>query len=334
MKAMKRRGLTLIELLVVIGIIGMLVALVLPAVQYARETGRRSQCTSHLKQIGLALQSYQGAHGVFPFGVGADEDANTSTFTSPDSRRYSLHSQLLPYVEQAAVYGMIDFKVQPFEPDTTGDPSVVTGLGPNEEAAQARIPIFLCPSDSNRMQRPWGPNNYRSCNGSSWSGRGGNGMFGQVTAIRPGSVRDGLSHTAAFSERILGDDDRQFVDLDSDLFGMSAPWTEETLRDWCAQLTEAEAESAPFQDSDSGMTWLEGNMLWTRYNHLLPPGLPSCKGEKTWDGVAMTANSRHSGGVNLLLGDGAVRFVSETVDTDVWRALGTIAGGEETDWDF
>ncbi|MFV1965066.1 MAG: DUF1559 domain-containing protein [Pirellulaceae bacterium] len=330
MNTRKTRGLTLIELLAVIAIIGILAALLLPAVQYAREAGRRAQCTSHLRQIGTALEIYLGSHRVYPFGVGADNDRTSSTYTSPESRRYALHSQLLPYVEQGAVYAMIDFSVSPFHPDTTGNPAVVTGQGPNEKAASVRIPVFLCPSDAHRLRSPWGPNNYRSCNGSSWSGRRGNGMFGQGTAIKPSHIQDGLSNTAAFSERILGDDDREQVDLDSDLFGMSAPWTEPTLRAWCLQLSPQEAATLPYHDSNGGMTWLEGNMNWTRYNHVLPPGKPSCKGEKTWDGVAMTANSHHPGGVNLLLADGSVRFVSETVDPAVWRALATIAGTEDT----
>jgi prepilin-type N-terminal cleavage/methylation domain-containing protein/prepilin-type processing-associated H-X9-DG protein len=334
MRTIRKQGITLIELLVVVAVIGVLAALLLPAVQHVRETSRRTQCTSHLRQIGVGLQNYQGAHRVFPFGVGADADRAGSSFTSPDSRRFSLHSQLLPYLEQMPVYAMIDFRVQPFYPDTTGDPAVVTGQGPNEEAAQTHISVLLCPSDTNRLKRPWGPTNYRSCNGSTWSGRRGDGMFGQVTAIRPADVKDGLSNTAAFSERIAGDDDRSHIDLDSDLFGLPALWTEETLRNWCGELDEQQAASLPIQDSNGGMTWLEGNMNWTRYNHLLPPGRPSCKGEKTWDGVAMTANSRHPGGVNVLWGDGAVRFVSETIDSATWTAVGTIAGGELTSQDL
>lgn len=334
MRATRKHGMTLVELLVVVAVIGLLVALLLPAVQYVRETSRRTQCISHLRQFGIALQNYQGAHRVFPFGVGADADKGASSYTSAQSRRFSLHSQLLPYLEQMPVYAMIDFRVQPFHPDTTGDPAVVTGQGPNEEAAQTRVAVFLCPSDTDRLKRPWGPTNYRSCNGSTWSGRRGDGMFGQATAIRPADVQDGLSQTAAFSERITGDDDRNLVDLDSDLFGQPALWTEETLQDWCNDLDEQEAASLPIQDSNGGMTWLEGNMNWTRYNHLLPPGRPSCKGEKTWDGVAMTANSRHQEGVNVLWGDGAVRFVSDTIDSTTWKALGTIAGSETVSGDL
>ncbi len=321
-----RRGMTLIELLVVLSIVGTLVAILIPAVQWSREAARRAQCSNNLRQIGLALEHYESAHGVFPFGVGADKDARGEpTFTSMDSRRYSVHSQLLPYLEQGTVYAKINFRYQPFYPDTSGDSKVVTGQGPNEEAAQITIPIFRCPSDGNRLKRPWGPNNYRACNGSSWSGRTADGMFGQGQCRRSANVRDGLSNTAAFSERILGDDDFGNIDMASDVFGLASAWTEDTLRDWCNQLTAAEAASLTIQDSNSGMTWLEGNMTWTRYNHMLSPGKPSCKGEITWKGVVMTANSRHAKGVNLLLADGSLRFISESIDFPAWLRLGTIA---------
>jgi hypothetical protein len=247
------------------------------------------------------------------------------------NRRYSLHSQLLPYVEQAALFHAINFYVAPFAPDETGDPSVVTGAGPNETAARTAVAVFLCPSDFDRMPlRPWGQTNYRSCNGSSWSGRAGDGMFGQSTRIRPANVRDGLSNTAAVSERIRGHDDYNVVDFAADLFRNPAPWTEATFRDWCMALTDAEAASFERNPSvaNSGMNWLEGNMTWTRYNHLLPPGSKSCANGLTWDGVAMTANSRHDRVVGLLLGDGSVRTVKDSVDPRIWRALGTIAGGE------
>src|SRR5262249_24188966 len=98
----------------------------------------------------------------------------------------------------------------------------------------------------------------------------------------------------------------------------------------CATLSDQEAASSPKHPSDanSGMTWLEGNMSWTRYNHVLPPGHKSCANGLTWHGVAMIASSRHPGVVGLLLGDGSVRAVKDSIDAAVWRALGTIAGSE------
>ena len=81
-------------------------------------------------------------------------------------------------------------------------------------------------------------------------------------------------------------------------------------------------------DANSGMTWLEGNMSWTRYNHMLPPGFKSCANGLTWNGVAMTSSSRHPGVVDLLLGDGSARAVKDSIDPAVRKALGTIAGGE------
>ncbi|WP_074313119.1 DUF1559 domain-containing protein [Singulisphaera sp. GP187] len=208
---------------------------------------------------------------------------------------------------------------------------MITGQGPNETAAQVWVDVFICPSDFNRMtSRPWGQVNYRSCNGSSWSGRTGDGLFGQATQIRPADVSDGLSNTAAASERLRGHDDFERVDFASDQFRLAAPWTEATFRTWCDELTDAEAAALPSTPTSAtlGLTWLEGNMSWTRYNHLLPPGRKTCVNGATWNGAAMTASSRHDGVVGLLLGDGSVRFVKYAVDPVVWKGLGTIAGSE------
>lgn len=130
------------------------------------------------------------------------------------------------------------------------------------------------------------------------------------------------------SERILGDDRDDSIDLRSDLFGKTSNWTEDSFRNWCRGLTEQTAAQLPLQDSNGGMTWLEGNMNWTRYNHLLPPNRPSCKNGITWEGVAMTASSKHDGGVNILMGDASVRFINEDVDSVIWSATASIRGRE------
>jgi len=326
-------GFTLIELLVVIGVLAVLVALLIPAVQRARESMRRIQCANNLKQIGTALHNYHGSHNVLPFGVGADRDDFVSSWGSLDDRRYSALSQLLPYLDQAAVYSQINFNVAPFHPyvnAATGDTEVAESNGTlvtNGSAAVAVLPAFLCPSDVDRLQSLWGHNNYRSCNGSTWSGRKGNGMFGQISSVRFSAVSDGLSNTAMFSERAKGTWDHAVYDPLSDLYDLAGIWTEDAFREACHALNPATAATY-HQDVEAGQNWLEGNMNWTRYNHLVPPNRVSCKNGLTWDGVAMAASSRHAGGVNLLLGDGSLRFISELIDEPAWRGLGTIAGAD------
>ena len=223
---------------------------------------------------------------------------------------------------------MINFGIPPFFPDNTGDPKEFSSWSFNEPAAVIDIPMFTCPSDLMRLQRPWGSNNYRSCNGSTWSGRTGNGMFGLNSSVRTRDITDGMSSTAAFSERIRGDDNNGQVDMQGDVFALGATLTESELRQQCAELSSG-VPAGMHHDSNGGMTWLEGNMNWTRYNHVFTPGGgPSCKAAVTWNGVIMPANSRHAGGVHLLVADGAVRLVSEDVDVVVWQALGSINGGE------
>jgi hypothetical protein len=116
----------------------------------------------------------------------------------------------------------------------------------------------------------------------------------------------------------------------SDQFRLAAPWTQDTFRAWCEQLSDAEAAGLPkhYSNATAGLTWLEGNMSWTRYNHMLTPGKKTCINGVTWNGVAMTVSSRHGPGVGLLLGDSSVRFVKDSISPAVWQALGTIAGGE------
>ena len=329
-----RTGFTLIELLVAIGVIALLIALLMPAVQAAREAARRMQCSNNLKQIGTALHSYHEAHRVLPFGCGTDHDGIVASLGTLDDRRYSAHSQLLPYLEQGNIYRTIDFNLAPFHPYVNAATRVdeVTQSGgalvANGAAAVAKLEVFLCPSDIDRLQSIWGRNNYRACNGSSWSGRAGNGMFGQNSSVRFGQIRDGLSQTAMFSERCKGTWDHAVYDHLSDLYDIAGIWSEETFRQHCASLSPEQA-AAYHQDIDSGQTWLVGNMNLTRYNHLVPPNRVSCKNGFTWDGVAMTASSRHSDGVNLLMGDGAVKFVGASVDEKVWQAAGTIAASDK-----
>jgi prepilin-type processing-associated H-X9-DG protein len=132
-----------------------------------------------------------------------------------------------------------------------------------------------------------------------------------------------------FSERCKGTWNHDVFDPLADIYDVAGIWNEETFRELCLSLSP-EGARAYHQNVDAGQNWLEGNFNWTRYNHLVPPNHVSCKNGFTWDGVGMAASSRHRGGVNVLFGDGHVRFISDQIDPATWRALGTIRGGEAT----
>ncbi|HWE37376.1 MAG TPA: DUF1559 domain-containing protein [Isosphaeraceae bacterium] len=194
-------GFTLIELLVVLAVLGLLVGLLLPAVQSAREAGRRLQCQNNLKQIGLALAHYETAKGVYPFGVGGG---------GPPGRlpRWSSLAQLLPELEQQPVFSALNFCGLPWAHDPTYGPI-------NQTAISTHISLFHCPSDWDQIDEQYGlgHNNYRGCAGTSPynlaadspDGKGHNdGIFWYQSSVRPSWITDGLSQTVAFSERCLG----------------------------------------------------------------------------------------------------------------------------------
>lgn len=326
-------GFTLIELLVALVILAILLSLLLPAVQHVREAARRMTCGNHLHQIGMALHNYESIHRVLPFGCGPDHDGVVSSLGTLNDRRYSAHSQILPQLDQTAVYQRIDFNLAPFHPlvnagtddyDAYPDLTAVVVNGP---AAATVIDVFLCPSDIDRLGTAWGRTNYRSCNGSTWDGRNGNGYFGQVSRVRLDDARDGTSQTALLSERCKGTWDHAVYDPLSDIYVTAGVWSEAAFLENCNSLSP-ETARAYHQNIDAGQNWLEGNFNWTRYNHTITPNRVSCKNGFTWDGVAMAASSRHPGGVNVVLGDNAVKFLSENLNPQVWQALGSIAAGD------
>jgi len=329
----RRPGFSLIEVLVVVTVTGILIALLLPAIQATRETARRISCSNNLAQIGLALHNYHDSHRVLPFGCGTDYDGVVSSLGTLNDRRYSTHSQILPQLDRQNIYHQLHFDVAPFAPYVNSgayDQECLASKGLsaiNGPAAMTRISVFLCPSDIDRLESLWGHNNYRSCNGSGWQGRLGNGMFGQNSSVRLEDVRDGLSQTAMFSERCKGTWNHDLFDSLSDIYDARGIWSEETFREFCQSLSPATAR-AYHQNVDSGQNWLEANFNWTRYNHLVAPNAVSCKNGFTWDGVGMAASSRHAGGVNVLFGDGHVKFVGNTIEVGTWRALGSIQDGD------
>ena len=309
------RGFTLVELLVVMGLIGLLLSLMLPAVQSARETARRAQCQNHLKQIGLALANYADVHRCVPPAI-----APYNTFPPPVQhykRNLSIHAQLLPYLEQAAIYGRIDL-------NETGDGS--SAEPPTSDVNQAllshRIVVFECPSDS----VPSGGTSYRASDGS----KRGSGIVAHH-GCRLQRVTDGLSQTVFFSEKVVGDRDSGVFTAWRDRAHFPEPVPgpppdPEAIMSTLMARCRAPASALIGHDSFGGSSWLFSGYENTHYNHVLTPNssIPDCDiGYR-----AIAARSLHPGGVHVLMGDGAVRFASESVDLIIWRGIGTIAGNE------
>jgi len=300
-----RRGFTLVELLVVIAIIGILVGLLLPAVQAAREAARRMQCSNNLKQLGLALHNYHDAHKCFPFGSGG-------TTPPSGSPGYSAVSLLLPYIEQTSLHNSINFSLPLTDPV-------------NAPARLQVVPAFLCPSDrANPQPQAGGAINYMGNKGSLhwWSDPSQNGLFIHAKSLKFRDIVDGTSNTSAFSERLLADGNNGVVDLQADVFlGSGDPNNADEAIQMC-YATDASNLANQFP-LFMGAPWMNGQHT---YVHVDVPNRRSC-GFYPFK-ASMPAGSRHTGGVNMTLCDGSVRFVGQTIELQTWRAIGTRNGNE------
>ncbi len=307
-----RRGFTLIELLVVIAIIGVLIGLLLPAVQAAREAARRAQCVNNLKQIGLAVHNYHDRVGALP---GAQLVHNASSF--------SALAHFLPSLEQTTLSNALNFSVT-----SNNDPA-------NSTVRFAVVSTFVCPSDvgNSALDAIGAQTNYMADMGSGivWQAADGpnvgqpspNGIFYGNSATRFAEVTDGLSNTGFYSERILADGNNAIVSPIADVFfSPTFPNTPDEARTTCLAVNTRDL-STQFP-LFMGAPWINGQHVC---QHVSPPNSRSC-GFFVALRAMMPPSSRHAGGVNLLMGDGSVRFVKDSIDLASWRALGTRAGGE------
>ena len=320
----RQLGLSLIELLVVISIIGLLMALVFPAVQACREAARRCQCGDNLRQLALASHAYHAAKGHFP----------PPRIDSADTWGHIL--RLLPDLDQNVVFQDLD----PTKP--VSDPV-------NVRVASLPLGIVRCPSDidllgssSDPQALPgWWRNNYRG-NGGNDTGEmdsngveKNNGVFVTGRGVNMDQITDGLSTTALFCEGRLGDGDDNVVSSPGDWF-VIAPATHDRQDLYSALQAVVPSSGADNQFSYAGRSFTSGNYVNSRYNHIMPPNGPSGvapNGSSLLAAVnngaqATTASSRHPGGVNLALVDGSVRFVKNDISLQVWWALGSINGHE------
>ncbi|MCI0702929.1 MAG: DUF1559 domain-containing protein [Planctomycetia bacterium] len=349
-----RRAFTLIELLVVIAIIAVLIGLLLPAVQKVREVAARMKCQNNLKQLGLALHNYESATSKLPSAFIADPGSSglPAYYFS-----WSVLAQLNPYLEQTAIYNRMDLTQPIYVPPTfTISPA-------NQFAVVQMVPIFLCPSDKGQpVSSAYGvtnmaPSNYAACIGSGTTNGGApfgspwgsDGAFQARIAIRITDISDGTSNTAAMSESILGEGTESAPGTGA------APTGPETSYkylgfDGSVPVNDANCAGTPMGwnlSNRRGFMWATGEIRCGTYNHYYAPnspnydcianyrnpGNPADPANSTGVGFR-AARSRHTSGVNLLMCDGSVRFVSDSIPALTWRALSTRNGGEVVSGNF
>ncbi|MES2793357.1 MAG: DUF1559 domain-containing protein [Planctomycetota bacterium] len=319
-----RRGFTLIELLVVIAIIGILIALLLPAVQQARESARRMQCVNNLKQIGLALHNYHEVHNVLPPG-------NRSTLYA----NWALY--LLPYLELTNLYQTWDFN--------NGVLGRTYTTAPNLAVAQTRIIVYTCPSDIRRTNvtsavapeiphHNYAANYGNSCLGQQTSVTGVTFLgapFGNVQTdasatvanrpnngcIRFGKITDGMSNTLLISEIVQGSgfNGATKADLRGRIIGYSDG----------GYFTAQNTPNSPTNDAENTNYCVPP--IATATLTFANPENPPCSQTNQFSYMQRASRSRHPGGVNSLHCDGSVMFHGNSIDLNVWRAAGATQDG-------
>jgi prepilin-type processing-associated H-X9-DG protein len=315
----------LIELLVVIGIIGVLTALLIPAIQSSRSAASRSSCANNLRQLGIAAHNHESARGYLPAGSVAKEfpaEPNAAwTFY-----RWSALAMLTPYLENTAAYNALDLSVPLYGSNFEVRPE-------NVESVKIWVAEFMCPADELRqLSDDFAPTSYAACAGSGASGgspRDTDGVFFINSQTRIAQIADGASKTSLFSESILGDPRTANHD----------PQTEYKFS-FLAPLTDALCSGAnQWNVSDPrGFSWVNGEFRCALYNHRMEPNseTPDCMGVTIGGPVQTrytpygwrTARSRHPGGVNIMYADGSLRFVTDSIDPAAWQAQSTISGQE------
>jgi len=354
---MRRRGFTLIELLVVIAIIAVLIALLLPAVQAAREAARRSQCVNNLKQLGISVQNYADVNGTLP-------PTGTNATNNQFVNDFSMKARLLPFMEQTPLFNALNNSYS-YNVSTAGQ----AGYRANNTVVLTSVNTFICPSDGNnpgwQIAQPPSfsanadggrsnyPNNIGICFGLTGTRFDGpawqmNNLAGTATLNGPvvslASITDGTSNTAIFSEFIKGKNLSQVGLFEIMVGGISFTGVNPSLGpNLGAIMQTANAlcnKSTTTGHNQKGLNWIDHRCGFGGcYSHLQPPNKTACffvsSGSASESAqvnrTQVGASSNHSGGVNVGMLDGSVKFIKDSISLGTWGALGTMAGGEVID---
>lgn len=312
------RGFTLVELLVVIAIIGILIAMLLPAVQAAREAARRTQCCNNLRQMGLAFHNFQDVKGQLPTGARDGDhrvpDALTACCNSRTHHGWSWLYQILPFTEQNNVYDLAS---------PSNDPTTL-GSGQNSKedlVAQQMIPIFYCPS--RRTPEAHGTGKFYR---SDYAGNAGERAEGDLRAeasggksgvviqtdlkkLRLEGIKDGTSNTIMVAEKALHPTSFGSEGGDNERWS-NAGWDEDIIRYGAGRMNSGTVYGLPpIADNSAPQNPGSG---WTTITDL---------GGRSWGQWHPFFGASHAGGMNACLADGSVRFVPFTIDATVFRYL-------------
>jgi prepilin-type N-terminal cleavage/methylation domain-containing protein/prepilin-type processing-associated H-X9-DG protein len=355
------RGFTLIELLVVIAIIAVLIALLLPAVQAAREAARRAQCTNNMKQIGLALHNYHSTHDKFPPGASVNMSDPTGAATGGAGpwlnwNDWSCQALMLGFLEQQPLYNAANFNFAVWHSGRTP-----IGYYANLTVFNAKVGSFLCPSDpdagigsTNNYFASTGPNTQSnnvstiSATNGQATGAGTPGLFSYSLTYGLRDCTDGSSNTVAFAEALVspnGSSGSPKVERKTGMVNVNGPSGYSQFNAFnnptailnfitvCDQ-TWPTAAAADLPNA-VGQRWSMGVNGWTMFSTILTPNQKKwtacrvgCAGCGIDNTNIMSATSLHPGGVNVVMGDGHVVFIKNSVNRTIWWALGTRAGGE------